>query len=77
MLPYLTPTQIRLEKEQRERMDRFPGMNSRIRAELEARLLEASDSALAQNERPARRFNLRVKFALPRLSFLKLQRHLK
>ncbi len=77
MLPYLTPTQIRLEREQRERVDRFPGMNARIRAELEARLLEESESALVQRERPAQRFSLRVKFALPRLAFLKLQRNLK
>lgn len=79
MFPYMTPMQIRLERELRERISRFPTVNDkRIRAELEARLLEESDSLLARDERPARRFNFRAMLlGLPRMSFLKLQRNLK
>jgi hypothetical protein len=74
----MTPTQVRLEHEQRSEAFKFSPMDKRIRAELEARLGEEADERLTQRKAPARQFNFRgLLIRLPRLSFLKLQRNLK
>ena len=44
MFPYLTPAQIRVENEQRQKDATFASMNDDLRAELEARLLEEVES---------------------------------
>jgi hypothetical protein len=75
MFPYLTPHQIRLENQRQT----ASSINAQVRAELEARLSEESEMRLlAQDERPARRFNFRaMRIRLPQMPFLKLQRNLK